>query len=72
LALFLIFMVAIGLNKHIAGWTLIGLLVVALFVGSALTIVVARRRGRERLRYVLPHLNVQSMRERLAQLEPKR
>ena len=41
----------------------------AVLVGSALMLVTIRREGRSRLKYLLHHLNIESMRARLAELE---
>ncbi len=68
-SLLLLFLVVFQFARYPLGWGLILLVVVAIFVGSALMIVVIRDQSRSRLNYLLPHLNIESMRARLAELE---
>jgi hypothetical protein len=68
-SLFLLFLAVFQFSQYPLGWWLALLVVAAVFVGSALMLVIVRREGRSRLEYLLPHLNFESMRARLAELE---
>jgi hypothetical protein len=66
---FLLFLAVFQFARYPLGWWLVLLVVAAILVGSALMVVIIRRQGRSRLEYLLPHLNIESMRARLAELE---
>jgi len=68
-SLFLLFLAAFQLARYPLGWWLVLLVFAAVFVGGALMVVIIRRQSRSRLEYLLPHLNIESMRARLAELE---
>jgi hypothetical protein len=68
-SLLLLFLAAFQFARYPLGWWLFLLVVAAVFVGSALMIVIVRSESRSRLEYLLPHLNIESMRARLAELE---
>jgi hypothetical protein len=68
-SLFLLFLAVFQFARYPLGWWLVLLVVAAVVVGAALMAVLIRRQGRSRLEYLLPHLNIESMRARLAELE---
>jgi hypothetical protein len=68
-SLFLLFLAVFQFARYPLGGWLVLLVVAAVFVGSALMIVIIRRQARSRIEYLLPHLNIESMRARLAELE---
>jgi len=69
LSLLLLFLASFQFARYPLGWWLFLLVVAAVFVGAAMMIVIIRRQSRSRLGYLLPHLNIESMRARLAELE---
>jgi len=58
-------------GRHLIGWHLVVFIIVSTFIGSALAIVIVRRQAKARLPYLLPHMNIESIRSRLTELEPK-
>jgi hypothetical protein len=68
-SLILLFLAAFQFASYALGWWLVVLVVAAVFVGAALMLVIIRRQSRSRIEYLLPHLNIESMRARLVALE---
>jgi hypothetical protein len=68
-SLFLLFLAVFQFARYPLGWWLVLLVLAAILVGSALMVVIIRGEGRSRLKYLLPHLNIESMKARLAELE---
>jgi hypothetical protein len=68
-SLILLLLAAFQFARYPLGGWLILLVIAAIFVGSALMLVIIRRQARSRLGYLLPHVNIESMRTRLAALE---
>ena len=67
--MFILFLIVFFLGRLIVGWWLVAILVAAMVLGAAQLVVIIRRQSKARLPFLVPHLNVQSMRARLAQLE---
>ena len=68
-SLILLFLTVFQFASYALDWWLVVLVVAAVFVGAALMLVIIRRPSHSRLEYLLPHLNIESMRARLVALE---
>ena len=69
--LFAEFVTVFLFGHHLVGWHLVVFIIVSTLIGSALAIVIVRRQAKARMPYLLPHINIESMRSRLTELEPK-
>jgi hypothetical protein len=56
-------------ERSLMGWPTVALLAWAAIAGASLMLVLLQRRGRERLAILAPHVSVESMKARLAELE---
>jgi hypothetical protein len=69
LSLFLVFLVFFVLERALTGWAVLTLIFWAAVTGAALALVLLQKRGVERLAFLAPHVSVESMKARLAELE---
>jgi hypothetical protein len=56
-------------ERALMGWPMVALLAWAAITGAALMLVLLQSRGRQRLAILAPHVSVESMKARLAELE---
>jgi hypothetical protein len=65
------FLTVLFFGRYLVGWYLLVFIIFSTFIGSALAIVIVRRQAKARMPYLMPHINIESMRSRLTELEPK-
>jgi len=65
------FLTVLFFGRYLVGWYLLVFIIFSTFIGSALAIVIVRRQAKARMPYLMPHINIESMRSRLTELAPK-